>query len=112
MLALRTALGRCLAGPVRGGAAVLGSVRGGDGAGEALGELGRTREAAGREGGRGSGGPAKEEEAGAGGLGSGVAWGGPERGRGARCPWGGGTWGPAGEAGRGRDPGVSLKAAG
>ncbi|XP_010574605.1 small ribosomal subunit protein uS15m [Haliaeetus albicilla] len=32
MLALRTALGRCLAGPVRGGAAVLGSVRGGDGA--------------------------------------------------------------------------------
>ncbi|XP_074706901.1 small ribosomal subunit protein uS15m [Strix aluco] len=32
MLALRAALGRCLAGPARGGAAVLGSARGGDGA--------------------------------------------------------------------------------
>lgn len=40
MLALRTALGRCLAGPARGGAAVLGSSRGGGGAGEARGELG------------------------------------------------------------------------
>lgn len=36
MLALRAALGRCLAGPARGGAAVLG----GDGTGEACGELG------------------------------------------------------------------------
>lgn len=93
MLALRTVLGRCLAGPVRGGAAVLGSARGGDGAGEALGELGRTKQAAGREGGRGSGGPAKEEEAGAGGLGSGVAWGGAERGRGLGAP-GGDDMGP------------------